>query len=564
MRNKFNSGEYLLVNASKSKVFTILMSLFLVQFLISSSIAQTNTIGVFENQADIGKPKKSGSVVYNKPDQSYLITGSGYSIWFERDEFQFVYRKIKGDFVLTANFEFTGKSTTTERKMGWMVRESLDDNASHISAVTQGNGSTALQWRAMKGAFMRRPQDEIIAFKRYYQIIQLERKGKQIIFRAAQVGEPLQIIGTHDMTDMSDEVFAGLFICSNNPDKSESARVWNVRIDRPVADNSISTYSMIPVIRNVAVPVPAIPASAPASPAATPVAAIRVQIAVGSRLEIMNVFDGVRRVIREAPGRFEAPNWMHDGKKLLFNEGGYLYTISIDGGIPEKFNTDFAKNINNDHGIAFDGKKIAISSTLQNANGTGGGSAVYVLPIEGGVPKLITPKTPSYFHGWTADSKEVLYVAQRDTPVYNIYKSPINGGKEVQLTFFKSGHVDGPEASADGKYIYYNGNQSGTMQIWRMKPDGSGQEQLTFDEYNNWFPHISPDGKWIAFISFPPEINPDSHPSYKRVMLRLMPVTGGAPKVIAYMYGGQGSINVTSWSPDSKQIAFVSNSEKSE
>jgi Tol biopolymer transport system component len=174
---------------------------------------------------------------------------------------------------------------------------------------------------------------------------------------------------------------------------------------------------------------------------------------------------------------------------------------------------------------------------------------------------LITDRTPSYFHGWSADSKDVYYVAQRDTAIFNVYKHAIDGGSEVQLTFNKSGHVDGPEGSPDGKYIYYNGNQSGTMQLWRMKPDGSAREQLTFDEYNNWFPHISPDNKWIAFISFPPDINPDAHPSYKRVMLRIMPVNGSqAPRVIAYLYGGQGTINVPSWSPDSKRIAFVSNS----
>jgi Tol biopolymer transport system component len=133
----------------------------------------------------------------------------------------------------------------------------------------------------------------------------------------------------------------------------------------------------------------------------------------------------------------------------------------------------------------------------------------------------------------------------------------------VALTETKpTDHVDGCEYSPDGKYIYYNGSASGTMQLWRMKPDGSGKEQITFDQYNNWFPHISPDGKWIAFISFPETIQVNSHPSYKRVMLRLMPVDGGAVRVIAYLYGGQGTINVPSWSPDSRNIAFVSNSGK--
>jgi Tol biopolymer transport system component len=155
-----------------------------------------------------------------------------------------------------------------------------------------------------------------------------------------------------------------------------------------------------------------------------------------------------------------------------------------------------------------------------------------------------------------------VYVAQREGTGYDLYKKSISGGGEIRLTNNKGSHVDGPEFSPDGKYIYYNGNQSGTMHIWRMKPDGTGKEQLTFDEYNNWFPHISPDGKWIVYLAFPPDIPVDSHPSYKRVTLRLMPVNGGPAKVIAYLYGGQGTINVPSWSPDSKSIAFVSNSQK--
>jgi Tol biopolymer transport system component len=205
---------------------------------------------------------------------------------------------------------------------------------------------------------------------------------------------------------------------------------------------------------------------------------------------------------------------------------------------------------------------LGISSHRDGLNG--GGSSVYVLPIEGGTPQLVTEDTPSYLHGWAPNNKEVVYVALRNgSKIYNIYKNSIKGGNEVALTNNKDKeHVDGCEYSPDGKYIYYNGSQSGSMQLWRMKPDGTEKEQLTFDQYNNWFPHISPDGKWIAFITFEEDIEFNSHPSYKRVMLRLMPVSGGAPKVIAYLYGGQGTINVPSWSPDSKHIAFVSNSGK--
>jgi len=251
---------------------------------------------------------------------------------------------------------------------------------------------------------------------------------------------------------------------------------------------------------------------------------------------------------------------MPDGKSLLFNENGSIYTIPADGGTPEKLNTGTLNEINNDHGISFNHKMLAIS--CQSPDLPGGESAVYVLPLSGGTPKLVTHETPSYGHGWAPNGKEVVIVAKRNgSKVFNLYKVNVDNGAETALTNNTEGHADGPEYSPDGKYIYYNANPTGTMQIWRMKPDGTGREQLTYDERHNWFPHISPDGKWIVYISFSKDIDPMAHPSYKRVTLNLMPASGGAPRVIAYLYGGQGTINVNSWSPDSKHISFVSNSE---
>ncbi|HVY74792.1 MAG TPA: hypothetical protein VG890_08190, partial [Puia sp.] len=278
-------------------------------------------------------------------------------------------------------------------------------------------------------------------------------------------------------------------------------------------------------------------------------------------LEIVNIANGDRRIVYEAADKFEAPNWMPDGRKLLFNQGGALYTIPVTGGTPEKLNTGTVNGNNNDHAISFDGKMLAISSHREGF--PGGGSAIYTLPLTGGEPKLLTENTPSYLHGWNPNGKEVAIVAKRNgSRVYNLYAVALKDGKETALTSNTATHVDGPEYSPDGKFIYYNANVSGTMQIWRMKPDGSDKQQLTFDEYHNWFPHISPDGKWMVFISFPQDIDPDAHPAYKQVMLRLMPLTTpGAPKVIAYLFGGQGTMNAPSWSPDSKYVAFVSNSE---
>jgi Tol biopolymer transport system component len=497
-------------------------------FLMNSTMAQNKSIGIFQNNTDIGNPKNAGSAIYNSSDQSYAIKGSGYNIWFARDEFQYVYNKIKGDFILTANFKFEGKGTEAHRKTGWMLRASTDENSLHISATLHGDGLTVMQWRDSKGAEMKDPEGEIFAKGSGYDIIQIERSGKIIYMRAAHTGKPLEKIGSYEMGNLPDEILAGLFVCSHNPEITEEATIWNVRIDKPVGDDYNPGKEGY----------------------------------LGCRLETLNVFDGKRMVIYEKPDRFEAPNWMPDGKQLLFNMDGLLYKIPVTGGDLVKLNTGFANKNNNDHGISFDGKRLAISCQKEGSNG--GGSAVYVLPLKGGTPRLITEETPSYFHGWAPNNKELVYVAQRNGKnIYNIYRNSIKGGKEVALTDLKAGeHVDGCEYSPDGKYIYFNGSQTGNMQLWRMRPDGSGMEQLTFDEYRNWFPHISPDGKWIAYISFPADINKNDHPSYKRVMLRLMPITGGEPKVIAYLYGGQGTINVPSWSPDSRQIAFVSNSEK--
>jgi Tol biopolymer transport system component len=500
----------------------------LVSFLIVNASAQNDSVGGFNSNADIGNPKNRGSARYNETDQSYTLRGSGYNIWFERDEFHYMYNKIKGDFILTANFRLEGKGTEPHRKTGWMLRESLDDDSPQISAVLHGDGLTLMQWRNSKGASMKDPEDQIFTREFGYEVIQMERSGRIISMRAAQMGEPLELIGSYEMINMPDEILAGPFICSHNPDVIEEVTIWNVRVDKPVAENYNPGHDGFP----------------------------------GCRLETMNVSDGKRKVIFEKQGKFEAPNWMPDGKKLLFNMEGLLYKISVSGGEIEKLNTVFADRNNNDHGISFNGKLLAISH--QRKDMPGGGSTVYVLPLKGGTPKMVTEKTPSYWHGWAPDNKEVIYVAQRNgIPIFNIYRNSIKGGKEVALTNNKSGeHADGCEYSPDGKYIYYNGSHSGKMHIWRMKPDGSEREELTSEEYNDWFPHVSPDGKWIVFISFPADVDPNSHPSYKRVMLRLMPVSGGEPKVIASLYGGQGTINVPSWSPDSRQIAFVSNSGK--
>jgi len=211
------------------------LSLFICLLIAGTTAAQKGPTGIFDSNTDIGNPKNSGSSVYNAADQSYSVKGSGYNIWFARDEFHYLYKKLKGDFILTANFRFEGKGTEAHRKTGWMLRASTDEDSRHISATLHGDGLTVMQWRDVKGAEMKDPEDEIFAKGSGYEVIQIERAGRIIFMRAALAGKPFETIGSYEMVNLPDEILAGLFVCSHIPEITEEATIWNVRIDKPVA-----------------------------------------------------------------------------------------------------------------------------------------------------------------------------------------------------------------------------------------------------------------------------------------------------------------------------------------
>lgn len=272
---------------------------------------------------------------------------------------------------------------------------------------------------------------------------------------------------------------------------------------------------------------------------------------VVSKLEVYDFETQTRSIVYQAKAHFEAPNWSPDGSYLLFNQQGTLYKFHFDQEEVEKVNTDFANNCNNDHGISPDGKTIVLSN-----NDDGPGSRIYLVSSTGGQPTLVTPTGPSYWHGYSPDGKELAYCARRNGD-YDIYTISTGGGTEKRLTS-TAGLDDGPEYSPDGRWIYFNSVRTGIMQIWRMETDGSNQEQLTSDGYNDWFPHISPDGKRVIFISYIDKVDPGSHPAWKKVMIRTMGPEGQEVTKLFELFGGQGTINVPSWSPDSKKFAFVS------
>jgi TolB protein len=270
-----------------------------------------------------------------------------------------------------------------------------------------------------------------------------------------------------------------------------------------------------------------------------------------SYLEIIDIETGERETVYQDSSHFEAPNWSPDGAKLYFNRRGYIYSIPVEGGEPTRLNTGFANRNNNDHVLSPGGSHMAISHHSADDGGT---SIIYIVNIKGGEPMRVTDKGPSYLHGWSPDGYELAYCALRNGQ-YDIYVIPVKGGPEIQLTNTKS-HEDGPDYSPCGKYIWFNSDRSGVMQLWKMNRDGSEPVQMTFDDYNDWFPHPSPDGKHIALLSYDKGV--EGHPANKNVWLRLMPAAGGDPVVLTELFGGQGTINVPSWSPDSKRFAFVS------
>lgn len=488
------------------------ISCILLLCISAPALPQSNT-GIFTGQSDIGRVRHSGSTRYDPATQTYRLQGAGVNIWFNHDEFHYAWKKMKGDFILQARGKLEGKGKEAHRKFGWMVRNSLDSSSAAVAATVHGDGLTSLQYRRQARTDMEENQLPVQA----PDMIQLERRGGRYILSVARFGEPFTTVQIAD-PGLGDEVYAGLFICSHNADVVENVTFTNVRMIVPARENFIPYRDYI-----------------------------------GSHIEIMDVPGGYRQIIYSNKGSLQAPNWSADNTHLIYNSKGLMYRLDLATRTPHLIPTASVKQNNNDHALSFDGKMLGLSSS-----GASDASLVFTVPASGGTPKQITPEGPSYLHGWSPDGKYLVYTGQRNNE-FDIYRIPANGGAEVRLTK-TPGLDDGSEYSPDGKYIYFNSVRSGTMQLWRMQADGSHPEQLTKDAYNNWFPHISPDGKWIIFLSFGQDVAPDEHPFYKQVYLRLMPAGGGTPRVIAYLYGGQASINSPCWSPDSRKIAFVSNS----
>lgn len=488
-------------------------------------LCHAQSLGKFAGHSDVGTVLHAGSAAYDSSKNAYTLTGSGENMWATSDAFQFAWKKISGDVELSADVSFLNSGGNPHKKAVLMLRQSLDADSVYADVALHGNGLTSLQYRDEKGGTTSEVASNISGPAR----LRITRVGKYVYISLPQKGNDVHFAAGSVRIALDGEFYAGIGVCSHDKNATEQAAFTNVEI------------------KNVS------------AGAAQPVAY--------SSLETVTIGTTIRHVMYLAPNRFEAPNWSHDGSYFIFNRNGRLEKLPVAGGEPEVINTGFADKANNDHGISPDSTQLAVSDNSQETKSATGAashdSLVYILPIAGGTPRRLTQSGPSYWHGWSPDGKTLAFVGQRNGD-FDIYTIPMTGGDETRLTTAK-GLDDGPEYSPDGQYIYFNSERTGHMQIWRMHPDGSGQEQVFADDYNNWFPHISPDGKWMVFLTYEKDVT--GHPENKDVMLRLMslkPETTDEKTpdqkitVLAKLFGGQGTINVPSWSPDSKQVAFVS------
>jgi hypothetical protein len=466
-------------------------------------------IGIFEDHQDVGAVLHSGSATFDAAKGVYTVSGSGENMWSTADSFHYVWRRASGDLSLTADVSFPDTGVDPHRKACLVVRQSLDADAAYVDVALHGDGLTSLQFREAKGATTHEVQANVSAPRR----LRIEKRGKYVLMYLADgMGDEFQFSGAAAQVTFQEPFYVGIGVCAHNKDVTETAVFSNVELK-----------------------------TAPAAGSDQPV--------LYSTLETQTIASTDRRVSYVTPTHIEAPNWLPDGETLLFNSGGRIYRIPAAGGLPEVIDTGFATRCNNDHGVSPDGSRLVISDQSQSP----GHSLIYTLPITGGTPRRITDSGPSYWHGWSPDGKTLAYCAQRDGK-FGIFIIPAEGGAETRLTTAAS-LDDGPEYSADGTHIYFNSDRTGRMQIWRMRTDGSDQEQVTDDEYNNWFPHPSPDGRYLVILSYEPDVT--GHPPNKEVMLRLLTLDSNRIDVLARSFGGQGTVNVPCWSPDSRRIAFV-------
>ncbi len=502
--------------AQKQRRSTLLALTLCFATAAAHSQAGSSALGQFEAQGDLGTILHPGSGRYNAAGASYTVSGSGANLWFGIDDFHYVWKKVSGDVAVSADIDFVGEKGNAHRKAVLMIRQLLDPHSIYADVARHGDGLTSLQYRDSTGA----DTHEVETYAKGPHRVRIEKRGDYAYVFIPGADGAMVSSGAAMRVGITGDFYVGLGVCSHDENVTETATFSNVSIE--------------------------------------PLPPITGQPVLHSTLESVIVASTDRRVRYTAPVPFEDPNWTPDGKALIFDQGGTLQRLPLDNGVhpidstvpragaSTLIPTAPETNVNGDHGISPDGSLIAIGS-----NGPDGKADIYVVPAAGGTPRRVTPNGPAYFHGWSPDGKTISFTGQHGDN-FDAYTVPAAGGPASLL----AAKTDVAEFSPDGRWVYFQTDRTGHMQIWRMHPDGSAPEQLLVDDTSDWFPHISPDGTMIAFLAYKPG-TPD-HPANQDVEIRVLSLADRKVRTLAKLLGGRGTMNVPSWSPDSKMLAFTS------
>jgi TolB protein len=487
---------------------------------IVAAQAAAQSLGIFENQSDVGSVTPPGVATYDPATGVYNLRSAGANLWERVDAFHFVWKKVSGDVSLTADVKVAaaGPASSPHRKALLMFRQTLDPDSVYADAALHGVGLTALQYRTSQGDTTQDIEFDIGAPER----LRLEKRGDTITLFISMHGEPLHQAGASIKLHFDGPFYAGLGMCSHNSDAVEQASFSHVELQ---------------------------PLAPPATPAPTVLYSTLKTIAINNDARTASV-------ILTGKGHMEAPNWSRDGKTLIFNRDGKLWTVPVtesEGSLTDAtpINIGDATDCTGSHGLSPDGNWIAMTCTTPDHPGR----RVYIVPTTGGAPRMVTENPNSYFHSWSPDGKTILFTRPNHGGGGNIYSISADGGPETALTT-GTGLSDDPDFSADGQWVYFNSDRAGGMQIWRMHPDGSHPEQVTFDDKRNWTAHPSPDGKSVLFLSYPSDVT--GHPANKDVTLRILDTATGKIRNLVQIIGGSGTDNVPNWAPDGAHFAFVS------
>jgi hypothetical protein len=468
-------------------------------------------IGLFAGHTDVGAVLHAGSVVYDAAKRSYIISGSGENVWATADAFQFVWKKMEGDFTLTADISVLGQGGDPHKKAMLMARQSLDADSAYADVALHGVGLTSLQARETKGADTHEIQSNISAPKK----LRLQKYGDEFTMWLAGEDGVMRMAGGSMRVPMTGVFYVGLGVCAHNKDAVETAEFGKVALGKVSLERGAQIYTT---------------------------------------LETIDVASSDRRVTYVGAGLIVTPNWTADGASLVFDHvvahgEGRIEIVSVAGGVPQLIYAGSGYGVD----ISPDGKMLAF--VVQS--GSGLPPMFYLMPIGGGTPQPAGTEARGVLSwpGWSPDGNTFVFTSGGPSE-FAIFTTPVAGGRSNMLTEVSMSDMSYAEYSPDGEYIYFNSDRSGTTEIWRMRPDGSQQEQVTNDGAGNYSPRISPDNRVVAFLT--PQRGSRFADAFEPLTLRVMSLADRKVRTLAKFTGAHWATPVLSWSPDSKRIAFAS------